>query len=175
MRILVLTKRQYMNKDLIDDRFGRFREIPLSLSRMGHEVTGLCLSYARRNTEWIKDERVLWKSINASPLKFLGVIQFMVAALKLSIRSDVIWACSDSFYGIIGCLVGRLRKKPVVFDIYDNFAEFFVAKLPIMKQLYHWAIRKSDAITCLSSAFANLIRKEYGRSDKILIHVLPFC
>ena len=26
LRILVLTKRQYTNKDLMDDRFGRFRE-----------------------------------------------------------------------------------------------------------------------------------------------------
>ncbi len=70
-----------MHKDLIDDRFGRFREIPLSLSQMDHEVTGLCLSYPRRNTGWIKDELVLWKSINASVLKFPGVIQFMFAAL----------------------------------------------------------------------------------------------
>ena len=26
MKILVLSKRQYMAKDLLDDRFGRFRE-----------------------------------------------------------------------------------------------------------------------------------------------------
>lgn len=169
MRILVLTKRQYMNKDLLDDRFGRFREIPLSLSQMGHEVIGLCLSYSNRNKGWIKDELVLWKSINASLLKVPGVIQFMFAALKFARKSDVIWACSDSFYGIIGCLLGRICNKPVIFDIYDNFAEFFVAKLPIMKQLYHWAIRKSDAITCLSSSFAKFIMEEYGRAE----HVYP--
>ena len=27
MKILVLTKRQYMGKDLLDDRFGRFWEL----------------------------------------------------------------------------------------------------------------------------------------------------
>jgi glycosyltransferase involved in cell wall biosynthesis len=167
MRILVLTKRQYMNKDLIDDRFGRFREIPLSLSQMGHEVTGLCLSYARRKTGWIKDERVSWKSINTSSLKFPGVILYMLEALKLSRQSDVIWACSDSFYGVIGCLVGRLCKKPVVFDIYDNFGEFYIARLPFLKQLYHWAIRHSDAITCLSKSFARFIQDEFGRSEMV--------
>ena len=49
MRILVLTKRQYMGKDLLDDRFGRFRELPLELARLGHQVHGLCLSYRARN------------------------------------------------------------------------------------------------------------------------------
>ena len=32
MKILVLTKRQYMGKDLLDDRFGRFWEVPLELA-----------------------------------------------------------------------------------------------------------------------------------------------
>ena len=169
MKILVLTKRQYMNKDLIDDRFGRFREIPLSLSQMGHEVIGLCLSYAPRNKGWIKDEIVWWKSINTSRLKIFGVIHFLFEALKFSKKSDLIWACSDSLYGVIGCLVGRITKKPVIFDIYDNFGEFFVAKLPIAKQLYHWAIRRSDAITCLSSSFANYLGEKYGRTK----HVYP--
>jgi teichuronic acid biosynthesis glycosyltransferase TuaC len=156
-----------MNKDLLDDRFGRFREIPLFLSQMGHEVIGLCLSYARRNEGWIKDGCVLWKSMNASRLKIRGVIHFLIEALKFAKKSDVIWACSDSLYGVIGCLVGRITKKPVIFDIYDNFGEFYIARLPVMKQLYHWAIRHSDAITCLSKPFAELIRRQYGRSQKI--------
>ena len=43
MRILVLTKRQYMGKDLLDDRFGRFWELPLELARLRHEATGIRL------------------------------------------------------------------------------------------------------------------------------------
>jgi glycosyltransferase involved in cell wall biosynthesis len=167
MRILVLTKRQYMRKDLIDDRFGRFREIPLNLSRSGHQVMGLCLSYAHRNKGWIKDERVWWKSINASKLKIFGVIYFLFEALKFAKKSDVIWACSDSLYGVIGCLVAKITKKPVVFDIYDNFGEFYIARLPVMKQLYHWAIRHSDAITCLSEPFKELLRHKYGRFKRV--------
>ena len=48
MQILVLTKRQYMNKDLIDDRFGRFREIPLEMALKKHKVYGICLSYKKK-------------------------------------------------------------------------------------------------------------------------------
>ena len=161
-----------MRKDLIDDRFGRFREIPLNLSRSGHQVMGLCLSYAHRNKGWIKDERVLWKSINASRLKIFGVLHFLFDALKFAKKADVIWACSDSLYGVIGCLVGKITKKPVVFDIYDNFGEFYIARLPVMKQLYHWAIRHSDAITCLSEPFKELLRSKYGRSQRV--HPIEF-
>lgn len=169
MRILVLTKRQYMNKDLIDDRFGRFYEIPLALAQKGHRVQGLCLSYAKRKPGQILDGPVCWQSINATILMLPGLLRFIISAYQYIRQSDVIWACSDSFYGIIGCLLGRAFNVPVIFDIYDNFAEFFVAKIPLVKQLYHWAIRNSDAITCLSSSFAKHINEEYGRAE----HVYP--
>src|SRR4030095_17117421 len=55
MKILVLTKRQYMGKDLLDDRFGRFRELPLELARLDHQVHGLCLSYRARNEAQVID------------------------------------------------------------------------------------------------------------------------
>ena len=156
-----------MKKDLIDDRFGRFREIPLELARMGHRVTGLCLSYSPRTEGWMSDGPVLWKSINAVKFKFSGLMKFVVETLKLTRNVDVIWACSDSFYGVIGCWAGRLYGIPVVFDIYDNFGEFFVAKLPIAKQLYHWAIRRSDAVTCLSEAFSGYLEKRFHRTDLV--------
>ena len=169
MRILVLTKRQYMNKDLIDDRFGRFREIPLALAQKGHKVQGLCLSYSDKKEGLFQDELVAWHSINATFMKLPGLLRFIRTARSYAMKSDVIWACSDSFFGVISCLLGRLFKVPVIFDIYDNFAEFFVAKLPIMKQLYHWAIKEGDAITCLSIPFTKLIKEKYGRTK----HVYP--
>src|SRR4029434_5729673 len=42
MKILVLTKRQYMGKDLLDDRFGRFCEVPLELAHLGHDREAIC-------------------------------------------------------------------------------------------------------------------------------------
>ena len=61
-----------MNKDLISDRFGRFREIPLALAQNGHFVQGLTLSYAKQDEGWFIDGPVLWKSINATRLKVPG-------------------------------------------------------------------------------------------------------
>ena len=62
-RILVLSKRQYMGKDLLNDRFGRFREIPLELARIGHKVTGICLSYRARSEGRIFDQDALAASL----------------------------------------------------------------------------------------------------------------
>ena len=156
-----------MNKDLIDDRFGRFREIPLALAQKGHSVQGLCLSYRHQTEGLFHDGPVCWRSINATALMLPGLIRFFFRAYQYARHSDVIWACSDSFYGIIGCLLGRICSKPVIFDIYDNFGEFYIASLPVVKQLYHWAIRQSDAITCLSEPFARFIRDKFGRTEMV--------
>ena len=114
-----------MKKDLIDDRFGRFREIPLELARMGHRVTGLCLSYRPRTEGWISDGPVQWKSINAGRLKLLGLARFIAEARRMAKDADIIWACSDSFYGVIACILRKIYGFSVVFDIYDNFDFFF--------------------------------------------------
>ena len=157
-----MTKRQYMNKDLIDDKFGRFREIPLELARNGHNVTGLCLSYAQRTEGWTRDELVSWKSINATKWKLPGLVAFFLEAFELSRKADIVWAGSDSFYGIMGQFLAFARRIPVVFDLYDNFEYFFAAKLPIVKQLYRWTVRHCDAVICISQPLAGLIQS-YGR------------
>jgi hypothetical protein len=117
MRILVLSKRQYMNKDLLDDRYGRFREIPLALSKMGHQVAGLCLSYADKQEGPTWDDSVCWESLNAGQIKFPGLMRYIAKAGKKAKHSDVIWACSDSFYGIIGLWAARRYRIPLVFDL----------------------------------------------------------
>jgi teichuronic acid biosynthesis glycosyltransferase TuaC len=168
LRILVLTKRQYTNKDLIDDRFGRLWEIPLELARKGHWVTGLCLSYRVRKEGWMSDGPVRWKSINAGLTKVSGLARFIAQAERLSKEADVIWACSDSFYGIIGLFIARKQRIPLVFDLYDNFESFLFAKLPLLKQLYRYAVRKSDSLTCISHPLARLV-SSYGRNGEVIV------
>ena len=168
MRILVLTKRQYMNKDLLDDRYGRFREIPLALCQMGHKVQGLCLSYAKRNEGYMKDGPVLWKSINATLFKLPGLIRFIKTATKFAKNSDIIWACSDSLYGIIGYFLSLKYHTPLVFDLYDNFEYFLMAKLPVVRQLYRLVVKKCDAVTCVSRPLSCLV-KSYGRQCRLFV------
>lgn len=169
LRILVLTKRQYTNKDLLDDRFGRLREIPLALANRGHSVRGLCLSYAKREEGWVWDGPVAWKSVNATRLKMPGLLRFLREAALHARTSDVIWACSDSFYGIIGFLLTRISGIPVVFDLYDNYEYFLAGRLPLIRQLYRHALRNCEAVTCVSKPLAELIRM---RGRTLGLHVL---
>jgi teichuronic acid biosynthesis glycosyltransferase TuaC len=157
LKILVISKRQYTNKDLIDDRYGRLREIPLELSRKGFQVNGLCLSYARKPEGNFWDEGVLWQSNNASTLILPGVLKYIYAANKIARKADLIWACSDSIYGIIGLIIARRHNIPLVFDLYDNFEYFLLGRLPLFKQLYHWSIRNCAAVTCVSNSLANRV------------------
>lgn len=169
LRILVLTKRQYTNKDLLDDRFGRIRELTLHLALRGFQVNGLCLSYKKNEEGKSHDGPVLWESINAGALKFPGLIRFLSRASSLASHADLIWACSDSFYGIIGYWMSRRLHIPLVFDLYDNFEYFFVGKIPGIRHLYRSVLRKCHAVTCVSQPLARLVQS-YGRKNPV--HVL---
>jgi glycosyltransferase involved in cell wall biosynthesis len=157
-----------MNKDLIDDRFGRFREIPLELASMGHRVTGLCLSYHPRTEGWISDGQVLWTSINAGRLKLIGLVRYIVKARRMAEDADVIWACSDSFYGVIAHFLSITCRKPFIFDLYDNFEYYLAANLPIIRQLYRTAVRKCSAVTCISRPLTDLVTT-YGKRHGIFV------
>ena len=168
LNILILTKRQYMLKDLIDDRFGRFREIPLELARMGHRVTGLCLSYRPRTEGWISDGPVQWRSVNAGRSKLVGLARFIAKARRIAEDADIIWACSDSFYGVIAHFLSITCRKPFIFDLYDNFEYYLAANLPIIRQLYRTAVRKSAAVTCISRSLSDLV-STYGKPHGIFV------
>ena len=168
MHVLILTKRQYMKKDLIDDRFGRFREIPLELARMGHQVTGLCLSYRPRTEGWISDGPVQWKSINAGRFKLVGLARFIAKARRMAEDADIIWACSDSFYGVIAHFLSITCHKPFIFDLYDNFEYYLAANLPIIRQLYRTAVRNCAAVTCISRPLTDLVTT-YGKHHGIFV------
>ena len=168
MNILVITKRQYTNKDIIDDRFGRIRELPLELALKGHKVTGLCLSYAKKEEIKNSDGPVEWHSLNAGSWLMSGLWQFYRIASKFAQSADVIWACSDSLYGIIGYRLSTRYSIPLVFDLYDNFEYFLAARLPVVKQLYHRTIKNCSAVTCASQPLAELVAAT-GRSEKAVV------
>ncbi len=168
LKILVITKRQYMNKDLLDDRFGRFREMPLELALKKYRVYGLCLSYQSKKEGKMSDGPVDWESINAGPLKLPGLLRFFKRASQLAAKADVIWACSDSIYGIIGYILALKFRIPLIFDLYDNFEYFLLARLPVIKQLYRRVIKNCDAVICASHPLARLVNS-YRNTGHIFV------
>ncbi len=176
MRILAISKRQYMSKDLLDDRYGRFREIPLALARRGHEVRGLCISYRPRmnmqavDTDLRSGASVSWDSVNLGKLLAPGLVRFLRKGRQLvrDFRPDIIWAGSDSFYGPIALYLGKHSGSRVVFDIYDHFETFASTKIPGLFALYRRACRDADGVTSFSEVMSRHIVQQYGRHGPLL-------
>jgi teichuronic acid biosynthesis glycosyltransferase TuaC len=177
MRLLLLAKRQYTQHDLLDDRFGRLRELPLALARRGHEVRGLCLSYAPRPEGPVTDRSadrhaaVEWVSLNAGGLWLPGLWRYARRAARLAsqFRPDIVWSTSDSLYGVLGRAIARRANARHVFDLYDNFEYFATTRIPGMRGAYRAAVRAADGVTCVSAPLASKVRDEYGRAGPTLV------
>ena len=72
---------------------------------------------------------------------------------------DLLWACSDSLYGIVGSRLARKSRKRWAFDIYDNFEYFGMVSVPSVRARYRRAVREADGVTCVSQALAGLLKE----------------
>jgi hypothetical protein len=171
MRIVVLTKRQYTNKDVIDDRYGRLWEIPLELVRNGNSVTCVCLSYqSRGNSPEIYEDpqgrAIRWINVNSGALAVFGILKYLYVVNK-TIREenpDVIWSCSDTIYIVLGYYFSKFYKCQSFADLHDNFESFVSYRIPILRGLFRRVVRKSDGVTCVGDSLARHIRVNYGRT-----------
>jgi glycosyltransferase involved in cell wall biosynthesis len=169
MKILVLTKRQYMGKDILDDRFGRFRELPLELAQLGHQVYGLCLSYRARDEIRVidstasRDGQVEWQSVNLMRGFLPGLPGYFRQARQLigEFQPDLIWACSDAYHAIWGYRLAREFHCRLVIDLYDNFEAFAATKLPGVLSMFRSAVKKADGVTFFSQRMADHVIKNY--------------
>jgi teichuronic acid biosynthesis glycosyltransferase TuaC len=173
MKILVLTKRQYMGKDLIDDRFGRFRELPLELAKLGHETMGITVSYRPREAGTFEDTDpsgkswVTWHSLNltAGLVPHLVKLADWASELTTRFKPDLVWACSDAYHAVFGpWLANRVRAKCVI-DLYDNFEAFTASKLPFVRPLFRRAVKEAHGVTCFSQRLADYVVQSYGRMN----------
>ena len=177
MRICVLTKRQYMAKDLLDDRFGRVRELPLELAKLGHQVVGVCLSYRPRPEGRENDfasgdsSHVSWLSLNLGLLGVPGLSRYPTQVKKIvqDFKPDVIWSCSDAFHAIFGVWLAKRVQTRCVIDLYDNFEAFRASQLPGILPLFRRAVRDADGVTSFSKRLADHIRLTYGRNKPITV------
>lgn len=165
MRILVLSKRQYMSRDLIDDRYGRFRELPIALSSAGHKVYGICLSYRTRNEGKIEDiehdAKVAWQLLNPTRLIPWTSNNYwrQTETIAKTFQPDLVWACSDALHAVLGRHIGKTIGVPVIIDLYDNFESYSLTRLPFVTMAFRNTLRKADGITCVSHPLAQYVRE----------------
>ena len=170
MRVVVLTKRQYTNRDVIDDRYGRLWEIPFGLAREGHTVTCVSLSYRKKSAgpevyEDAQGHTVRWISVNLGVFAIFGILKYLYVANKI-IREqspDVIWSCSDTIYNVVGYYFSKIYKCRSIADLYDNFESFASYRVPVLRTLFRKAVRESDGVSCVSECLHRHIVATYGR------------
>jgi len=164
MRILALCKRQYTNLDLIDDKFGRLRELPIALAQLGHDVSGICLSYRSRREgvyDDIRDEgRVRWYSLDLKRVLPFGAKSYLrILNRIIKKKPDVIWASSDAFHIIMGSWIARKYNIPFVADLYDNYESFLITQLVGVKKLLRYSLKSAEGICCVSRPLAEYVRE----------------
>lgn len=164
LRVLVLSKRQYMSRDLITDRYGRFREIPLELAAAGHQVKGVCLSYRPRMEGVFRDDRlparVEWTSLNLPRLVDLGSSGYLRTIDRVAerLQPQFVWACSDVPHAVLGVSVAKRLGTRLIVDLYDNFESYPLARVPFVTRAFRDAVRSADGVTCVSSPLMQRIR-----------------
>jgi glycosyltransferase involved in cell wall biosynthesis len=160
MRVLVICKRQYTGKDLLDDRYGRLYEIPEVLASHGHDIRGLTLSYRRRAQGAIKMGKVEWVSTNRIP--DLPVYCWRLARTLKIFQPDVVWVSSDVYQAIFAWQFCRRLEIPFVIDMYDNYESFFASRVPGVVSLFRAACRAASGLTLVSSSLDRFVAENYG-------------
>lgn len=181
MRILVLSKRQYTGRDLLDDRYGRVFEMPAALACRGHAVHGVALSYRpRREGEYRWDDigRLTWRSVNLG-LCGQGLHRYLneLRRTMREFKPDVVWATSDAYHGILGAWLSRKYRIPLILDFYDNYESFSASRLPGVIQGLQTASRQAAALTVVSSTLAEWIVPAYrlARSPVVIGNAVDTC
>lgn len=172
MRILVISKRQYMGKDLLDDQYGRFFEIPALLARQGHTVHGIALSYRKRWKgvfEWPALPNMQWESLDLNLMFGLpGYLRVLKRATR-DFNPDVVWACSDAYHAIIAAALFHDSAIPYVVDLYDNFESYNATRVPGITTLLRKSCRSAAAVSVVSNTLSKYVAKEYKVSSPILV------
>jgi glycosyltransferase involved in cell wall biosynthesis len=156
MRILVLAKRQYMSKDLLDDRYGRLFELPSALAARGHDVSALIWSYRRRGASFRVDAGVRWWSEDLLPFPWAHGQRLM--KLVAQTRPQVIWSSLDAIHVIRAVRLGRKLGIPVVADLYDDYESYGLTSALNLSQALRRACSKASGLSVISRTLAETLR-----------------
>jgi len=170
MKILFLHKRYYMQKDLINDRYGRFYEIPACLAKHGHHVHLVCHSYRNSAESDISDhDNLVLSSHNLGWNPLYGFIRHYYRLLEMvrQNKPDMIIAGSDCYQVIVGSALARRFSTPFIADLYDNFAWYGASRIPGILSLFAHAVSHASAVTVVSGELMRLVESSYRPSGKL--------
>jgi glycosyltransferase involved in cell wall biosynthesis len=173
MRVLFLTKQQYMGKDLLRDRFGRFYEVPKSLALFGHHVRGVCLKYWADGAEPPMSrqclENVEWESFQLNWNWPAAIARYYQRLKKMvgNFRPEVIVGASDAIHIMMAATLSRNVDAPLVVDLYDDFESYGTARFPGIKKGLQYAVAKASAVSTVSTNLEAKVKQKYRATGTI--------
>lgn len=156
MRILLLCKRRYTNRDLLDDHFGRLFHLPLHWSKQG-PVEVICIDYQGRppQTQRIGNLTLSSLPFGPHPRNIFGTPGAVMRAAK-KFAPDVVVASSDIVYGLAGLHLARALKARLVYDLYDDYRTFRINQYTGLATFFGTACRGADLLLCASEPIRTL-------------------
>lgn len=174
MRIGFLSKRRYMGKDVIDDRYARLYEIPYQLARLGHSVTALCLGYQnQREGRWSHDAppgELTWAAFSFGKTSAHRLLRYPHRALSLlsEFSPDLLIGASDIPQVVLVAWLAKQLHVPYAVDLYDNFEGFGQAYIPGAVSALRKAVRNAALVTATSEPLAEFVRDTYCASGEVI-------
>lgn len=164
-RILFLAKRRYMGKDVLDDRYGRLYHLPLELARSGFELRCVLSDYRGRERlpARVDADGLAWFS---TPLRALPALYR--SAAHHAAWADVVMASSDALQLAFAHHLARRHGKPLVCDLYDNYASFGLARVPGLGRAYRAAVAGAALVSCVGDCLNQHVRAHYAPCGRVI-------
>ena len=159
MKILILAKRHYTNKDLINDKFGRLYHIPLHWSK-SCDIKYIVADYRSTQSKTTKSEEFTFESIGVKPIP-LGIL-LRLGAIEKEARTyapDIIFASGDPIIGFIAHHLSKKLNTQWVFDVYDDYRHFPLFKYSGLSVLLPYLCSRASKVITVSENLKNIIEK----------------
>lgn len=168
MKLLLLTKRGFMAKDIIRDEFGRYYELAVGLSALGWDIRSYCIDYRSRwGREVIQSGGVDWHSYSIA----LFAARWPMY-LKREIRRwkpTIVLASSDPIHIAAGREASRMAGAPLVVDLHDNLESFRLTNLPGLLPSLRKSVRLADLVSVVSEPLREKVTRDYAPRGQLLV------
>lgn len=158
MRIELLCKRFYTNKDLIKERFGRLFHLPVQLAKLGHDVKVTALDYRSAQATEYEIDGVTFSALPATVAQ-LPFLPYRTHRAISPAKADFVIASGDSHIGFMAWQISRRHSSRFVFDVYDYYPAFKGNRIPGMKTMFKIAVSQADLVLCASRPLQSRLDK----------------
>lgn len=168
MRLLLITKRYYMTKDIVLEKYGRQYEIATRLVDLGWSLKAFCLDY---RTTWkkeiIRSGGIDWHCYGAL-FRWIEWMRDISRAMRIW-SPDVVLGCSDPLHIIAASSAGNGEAVRCVIDLHDNMDSKGLMRLPGCSRGVRKSLERADFVWCVSQPLADRLRRQYALAGKVLV------